>query len=44
MNLREYLTENHIGLNFGVSEATLCRTIKIVEDVLVHLGINGALE
>jgi len=33
---REYRTEFHIGLTYGVSEATVCRTIKKGEDVLIQ--------
>jgi len=33
---REYRTEFHIGQSYGVSEATVCRTIRKVEDVLAH--------
>jgi hypothetical protein len=35
MYWREYRTEFHIGLAYGVSEATVCRTIRKVEDVLI---------
>jgi Helix-turn-helix of DDE superfamily endonuclease len=35
MYWREYRTEFHIGLAYSVSEATVCRTIKKVEDVLI---------
>lgn len=35
---REYRTQFHIGLDFGVSEATVCRTIAKVETVLVQSG------
>jgi len=35
MYWREYRTEFHIGLAYGVSEATVCRTIKKVENVLI---------
>ena len=35
MYWREYRTEFHIGLTYGVSEATVCRTIQKVEDVLI---------
>lgn len=38
MNWREYRTEFHIGLTYGVSEATVCRTIKKIEDVLMKSG------
>src|SRR6266487_1369117 len=36
MYWREYRTEFHIGLTYGVSEATICRTIKKIEDVLIE--------
>lgn len=36
MYWREYRTEFHIGLAYGISEATVCRTIKKVEDVLIR--------
>ena len=36
MYWREYRTEFHIAQSYGVSEATVCRTIRKVEDVLVH--------
>lgn len=32
---REYRTEFHISLTYVVSEATVCRTIKKVENVLI---------
>ncbi len=32
---REYRTEFHIGLTYGVSESTVCRTIQKVEDALI---------
>jgi hypothetical protein len=35
MYWREYRTEFHIGQTYGVSESTVCRTIKKVEDVLI---------
>jgi len=38
MYWREYRTEFHIGLTYGVSESTVCRTIKKVENVLVKSG------
>src|SRR5512141_2371662 len=38
MYWREYRTEFHIGLTYGVSESTVCRTIQKVEDVLVKSG------
>jgi hypothetical protein len=38
MYWREYRTEFHIGLTYGVSEATVCRTIQKVENVLVKSG------
>ena len=36
MYWREYRTEFHIAQAYGVSEATVCRTIHKVEDVLVR--------
>ena len=36
MYWREYRTEFHIGQTYSVSEATVCRTIKKVEDVLIQ--------
>ena len=36
MYWREYRTEFHIGLTYGVSESTVCRTIQKVENVLVR--------
>ncbi len=36
MYWREYRTEFHIGLTYGVSEATVGRTIKKVENVLIQ--------
>ena len=36
MYWREYRTEFHIGLTYGVSEATVCRTIQKVENRLVQ--------
>jgi len=49
MYWREYRTEFHVGLTYGVSEATVCRTIKKVEDVLIqskqfHLPGKKALQ
>ena len=38
MYWREYRTEFHIGLTYGVSEATVCLTIKKIEDVLMKSG------
>jgi hypothetical protein len=38
MYWREYRTEFHIALAYGISEATVCRTIQKVENVLVHSG------
>jgi hypothetical protein len=34
MYWRKYRTEFHIGLTFGVSEATICRTVQKIENVL----------
>jgi len=49
MYWREYRTEFHIGLTYGVSESTVCRTIKKVEDILIqseqfHLPGKKALQ
>ena len=49
MYWREYRTEFHIGLTYGVSESTVCRTIKRVENVLIqskqfHLPGKKALQ
>jgi len=38
MYWREYRTEFHIGLTYGVSEATVCRNIKKIENVLMKSG------
>src|SRR5712692_4387603 len=38
MYWREYRTEFHIGLTYGVSEATVCRTIQKVERALLRSG------
>jgi hypothetical protein len=35
MYWREYRTEFHIGLTYGVSESTVCRTIRKIEDTLL---------
>mgnify|MGYP001565144110 FL=1 len=49
MYWREYRTEFHIGLTYGVSESTVCRTIKKVENALMqskqfHLPGRKALQ
>jgi hypothetical protein len=49
MYWREYRTEFHIGLAYGVSEATVCRTIQKIELVLIkakqfHLPGKKALQ
>ena len=49
MYWREYRTEFHIGVTYDVSESTVCRTIKKVEDVLIrskqfHLPGKKALQ
>jgi hypothetical protein len=36
MYWREYRTEFHIGLTYGVSEATVCRTVQKIENVLIQ--------
>jgi len=38
MYWREYRTEFHISLTYGVSEATVCRTIQKIENVLMKSG------
>ena len=38
MYWREYRTEFHIGLSYGISESAVCRTIQKVEDTLVRSG------
>ena len=38
MYWREYRTEFHIGVTYGVSESTVCRTIQKIEDVLIKSG------
>jgi len=38
MYWREYRTEFQIGLTYGVSEATVCRTIQKVENRLLRSG------
>ena len=45
---REYRTQFHVARSFGVSEATACRTVKKVEEVLLqdkrfHLPSKKAL-
>lgn len=49
MYWREYRTEFHIAQSYGISEATVCRTIRKVEDALVrskkfHLPGKKALQ
>jgi acyl-CoA synthetase (AMP-forming)/AMP-acid ligase II len=38
MYWREYRTQFHIAGSYGISEATVCRTINKVEDALAHSG------
>lgn len=38
MYWREYRTQFHIACTYGLSEATICRTILKVEDALVRSG------
>jgi len=38
MYWREYRTEFHIAQSYGISEATVCRTIQKVENTLVRSG------
>jgi hypothetical protein len=49
MYWREYRTEFHIGLAYGVSESTVCRTLQKIENVLIqskqfHLPGKKALQ
>jgi hypothetical protein len=49
MYWREYRTEFHIGLAYGISESTVCRTIKKIENTLMqselfHLPNKRALQ
>ncbi len=39
MYWREYRTEFHIGVSYGISESAACRTIKKIEDALIELEI-----
>jgi hypothetical protein len=39
MYWREYRTEFHIGVSYGISESTVCRTIKKIEDALMKSEI-----
>ena len=38
MYWREYRTQFHIAGSYGISEATVCRTIKKIEDTLMRSG------
>ena len=38
MYWREYRTQFHVAGSYGVSEATVCRTIKKIEDALMRSG------
>jgi hypothetical protein len=38
MYWREYRTQFHIAGSYGISEATVCRTLKKVEDALMRSG------
>jgi hypothetical protein len=38
MYWREYRTEFHVAQSYGISEATVCRTIQKVENALVRSG------
>lgn len=38
MYWREYRTQFHIGVAYSVSEATVCRTIKAIENILIASG------
>ena len=39
MYWREYRTEAHIAVTYGVSESTVCRTIQAVETALMRSGV-----
>ncbi len=39
MYWREYRTEFHIGVSYGISESATCRTIKKIEDTLIKSEI-----
>jgi hypothetical protein len=38
MYWREYRTQFHIAGSYGISEATVCRTIKKIENALINSG------
>jgi hypothetical protein len=38
MYWREYRTQFHIAQTYGVSESTVCRTVRKIEDVLMQSG------
>jgi hypothetical protein len=38
MYRREYRTEFHIAQSYGISEATVCRTVRKAENILEHSG------
>lgn len=38
MYWREYRTQYHIGLTYKVHESTVCRIIKMIEDILIKSG------
>ena len=38
MYWREYRTQFHIAQAYGISEATVCRTVRKIEDVLMQSG------
>ena len=39
MYWREYRTEFHIGISYGISESAVCRTIKKIEGALIESEI-----
>ncbi len=43
MYWREYRTEFHIGVSYGISESATCRTIKKIEDALIESEILDLL-
>ena len=38
MYWREYRTQFHIAQTYGISESTVCRTVRKIEDVLMQSG------
>lgn len=38
MYLREYRTQYHIGLTYGLGESTACETIRLIEGIIIKDG------